>query len=71
MWTRRIKVVGSIIGLFVIAFMNGAFSSDNRHNAVLVDRSVAEEMISWNNLRTTVSESWFLFVALGFYIVLR
>lgn len=71
MWTKRIKVAGSIIGLFVIAFMNGAFSSDNRHNAVLVDRSVAEEMISWSNVRVTLAESWFLFVAFGFYIVLR
>jgi len=63
--------VGAAVGLFVIAFMNGAFSSNNPHNAVLVDRSVADEMFSWNNLRVTISEAWFLFVALGVYIVLR
>lgn len=50
--------------------MNGAFTS-TQNNSVLVDREMASELISWNNVFITLKESWFLLLALFGYFALK
>jgi hypothetical protein len=68
-WSRRIKI--AVAGLFIIstAFMNGVFTG--QHEGAVIDRELTRELVSWNNLVATIRESWFAFVALFAYLLLR
>jgi len=68
-WSKRIKIAVALLFLASTMFMNGVFSGQNTAGEI-VDRSFTQELMGWNNLVTTLRESWFAIVAIIVYLIL-
>jgi hypothetical protein len=68
-WSKRIKIAVALLFLASTAFMNGVFSGQNSGGEI-VDRSFTHELMGWNNLVTTLRESWFAILAIIVYLIL-
>jgi hypothetical protein len=69
MWTRRIKIGAALLFLISTLFMNGFFSASS--GGAIFERDTVQELMGWNNIMLTLRESWFVFVALIGYLILK